>query len=120
MRPDETTEAIAEEFFTASLIAPGEYPAVIAALEQGLKGDKEHAARFDSLRLLDGVERVRAYQSIFCTAEQEPRKNIVSKGIRDRNPLLFQRLLAEQERVCGLIARRRAVETRERTAAPIA
>ena len=32
-------------------------------------------------------------------------------------PRLFQRLLAEQERVCALIARRRAVETRERTAA---
>ncbi|MEA2873417.1 MAG: ATP-dependent helicase/nuclease subunit [Hyphomicrobiales bacterium] len=117
VRPDETTDAIAEEFFSASLIAPSEYPPVIATLEQGLKGDKEHAARFDSLRLLDGVERVRAYQSIFCTAELEPRKNIVSKGIRDRNPSLFQRLLAEQERVCGLIARRRAVETRERTAA---
>src|SRR4029434_650897 len=89
----------------------------IAALEQGLKGDKEHAARFDSLRLLDGAERVWAYQSIFCTAELEPRKNIVSKGIREKNPSLFQRLMSEQERVCALIARRRAVGTRERTAA---
>src|SRR5215213_428775 len=115
--PDETSEAIAQEFFSASLIATSEYPAVIAALEQGLKGDKEHAARFNSLQLLDGSERIKAYQSIFCTAELEPRKNIVSKGIRERNPPLFQRLLAEQERVCALIARRRAVETRERTAA---
>ncbi len=64
-----------------------------------------------------GASSVRAYQSIFCTAELEPRKNIVSKGIREKNPGLFQRLLAEQERVCALIARRRAVETRERTAA---
>ena len=110
-------DAIAAEFFADSLIAASEYPAVIAALEQGLKGDKEHAARFDSLRLLDGGERIKAYQSIFCTAELEPRKNIVSKGIRENEPALFQRLLAEQERVCALIARRRAVETRERTAA---
>lgn len=117
VRPDETSEAIAEEFFSASPIAASEHPAVIAALEQGLKGDKEHAARFGSLRLLDGGERVKAYQSIFCTAELEPRKNIVSKGLREKNPALLQRLLAEQERVCGLIARRRAVETRERTAA---
>ncbi|TMJ02242.1 MAG: double-strand break repair helicase AddA [Alphaproteobacteria bacterium] len=117
VRPDETLDAIAEEFFSASLIAANEYPAVAAALEQGLKGDKEHAARFDSLRLLAGTERIKAYQSIFCTAELEPRKNIVSKGIRDRNPSLFQRLLAEQERVCALIARRRAIEVRERTAA---
>jgi ATP-dependent helicase/nuclease subunit A len=117
VRPEETSDAIAEQFFSASLIAASEYPAVIAALEQGLKGDKEHAARFDSLRLLDESSRIKAYQSIFCTAELEPRKNIVSKGIREDNPSLFQRLLAEQERVCALIARRRAVETRERTAA---
>jgi ATP-dependent helicase/nuclease subunit A len=115
--PDETSETVAAEFFRNSLIAESEYPSVIAALEQGLKGDKEHAARFDSLRLLDGSERIKAYQSIFCTAELEPRKNIVSRGIREKNPPLFQRLMSEQERVCALIARRRAVETRERTAA---
>ena len=117
VRADETSETIAQDFFSGSLIGTDEYPAVIAALEQGLKGDKEHAARFDALRLLGGSERIKVYQSIFCTAELEPRKNIVSKGIRENNAPLFQRLLAEQERVCGLIARRRAVETRERTAA---
>jgi ATP-dependent helicase/nuclease subunit A len=115
--PKETSEAIAAEFFANALIAESEHPSVIAALEQGLKGDKEHAARFDSLRLLDGSERIKAYQSIFCTAELEPRKNIVSKGIREKNASLFQRLMSEQERVCALIARRRAVETRDRTAA---
>jgi ATP-dependent helicase/nuclease subunit A len=117
--PAETSERIAAEFFADSLIAPGEYPAVIAALEQGSKGDKEHAARFDSLRLLEGGDRIRAYQSIFCTAELEPRKNIVTRAIRDNQPALLQRLQSEQERVCALIARRRAVETRERTAALI-
>jgi ATP-dependent helicase/nuclease subunit A len=115
--PAETSESIAAAFFADSLIAPGEYPDVIAALEQGSKGDKEHAARFDSLRLLEGADRIRAYQSVFCTAELEPRKNIVTKAIRDNHPSLFQRLQSEQERVCSLIARRRAVETRERTAA---
>jgi ATP-dependent helicase/nuclease subunit A len=117
--PAETSENIAAEFFADSLIAASEYPAVIAALEQGSKGDKEHAARFDSLRLLDGNDRIRAYQSIFCTAELEPRKNIVTRAIRDHHAALFQRLQSEQERVCALIARRRAVETRERTAALI-
>src|SRR4051812_43507573 len=116
VRPEETSDAIAEEFFSASLIAASEHPAVIAALVQGLDGDKKHATRFDTLRLLEGADRIKAYQSIFCTAELEPRKNIVSKGIRERNPPLSRRLLAEQERVCALIARRRAVETRDRTA----
>jgi ATP-dependent helicase/nuclease subunit A len=117
VRPEDTMEAIAQEVFSGSLIAPDEYPAVIAALEQGQKGDKEHAARFDSLRLLQGSERIKVYNSVFCTADLEPRKNIVTKAIRERHPSLFQRLLAEQERVCALIVRRRAVEARERTAA---
>ena len=115
--PYDTSEIIAAEFFEKPLITPGEYPAVIAALEQGSDGDKRHAARFDSLRLLEDNDRTRAYQSIFCTAELEPRKNIVTKAIRDKHPALFQRLMAEQERVCALIERRRAVETRERTGA---
>ena len=114
--PGETSESIAAEFFTGSLIAENEYPAVIAALEQGLKGDKEHAARFDSLRLLDSSERIRVYQSVFCTAELEPRKNILSKGIREKNPSLFQRLMAEQERV--LRADRSAAARSRRASAP--
>jgi ATP-dependent helicase/nuclease subunit A len=117
--PDESSAAITAAFFSESLIEPGEYHDVIAALEQGSKGDKEHAARFDSLRLLQGSERIKVYQSVFCTADLEPRKNIVTKAIRENHPALFQRLLAEQERVCGLITRRRAVEMRERTAALI-
>src|SRR5262245_4334917 len=77
--PADSSEAIAVEFFSGSPIAAHEYPNVIVVLDQGLKGDKEHAARFDSLRLLDGNDRIRAYQSIFCTAELEPRKNIVTR-----------------------------------------
>jgi ATP-dependent helicase/nuclease subunit A len=114
---DETADSIAEEFFADSPIAAPEYPAVMAALEQGSKSDKEHAARFGSLAALAGGERIKAYQAIFCTADLEPRKNIVTRTIRDNHPGLFQRLLAEQERVCALIARRRAVDTRERTSA---
>jgi ATP-dependent helicase/nuclease subunit A len=117
--PNDSSDIIAAEFFGKSLIAASEYPAVIAALEQGSKGDKEHAARFDLLRLLDGNDRIRAYQSVFCTTELEPRKNVVTRAIRDNHPALFQRLMAEQERVCALIQRRRAVETRDRTGALI-
>jgi ATP-dependent helicase/nuclease subunit A len=115
--PGESSETIARELFAASLIAESEHSAVMAALEQGSKTDKEHAARFAALATLTGTERVATYQSIFCNAELEPRKNIVTRAIRDNHPGLFQRLLAEQERVCALIARRRAVETCERTAA---
>ena len=60
-----TSEAIAAEFFSESLFRASEYPAVIEALERGSKTDKEHAARFDSIRLMQGSERIRAYLSVF-------------------------------------------------------
>jgi ATP-dependent helicase/nuclease subunit A len=115
--PHETSETIAAELFSSSLIAASEHGAVAAALSEGAKTDKDQSARFRSLPALIESDRLDAYLSIFCTAELEPRKNIVTKTVRDNHPGLFQRLLAEQERVCGLITRRRAVATRERTAA---
>jgi ATP-dependent helicase/nuclease subunit A len=115
--PGETTESVEAEFFTGSLIAATEWPAVAAALAEGSKADAEHAARFHQVGQRAGADRLKTYLSIFCTAELAPRKNIVTKAIRERHPALFQRLLAEQERVCGLLGRRRAVVTRDRTGA---
>src|SRR5262249_7254486 len=60
---------------------------------------------------------VEAYVDIFCTAERQPRKRVVTRLIASREPDLAQRLVAEQERVCALLVRRRAVATRDRTAA---
>ncbi|MEA2937648.1 MAG: ATP-dependent helicase/nuclease subunit, partial [Alphaproteobacteria bacterium] len=113
----ESIATIEAEFFSGSLIAASEWPAVAAALAEGLKTDAEHAACFERLPTLAGGDRLNAYLSIFCTAELAPRKNLATQTIRDNHPALFQRLLAEQERVCALLARKRAIVTRDRTAA---
>jgi ATP-dependent helicase/nuclease subunit A len=115
--PTDTPESVEREFFTSSLISAGEWPAVAAALAEGAKTDSDHAARFTELARLADEDRLKTYLSIFCTAELAPRKNMVTKAIRDNHPALFQRLLSEQERVCALLNRRRAVLVRDRTAA---
>jgi ATP-dependent helicase/nuclease subunit A len=117
--PDETSETIEAKFFAGSLIAPTEWRAVADALAEGLKSDVGHAERFSKLDTLVGADRLDTYLSVFCTAELAPRKNLVTKAIRDKHPSLFQRLLTEQERVCGLLDRRRAVHARDRTGALI-
>jgi ATP-dependent helicase/nuclease subunit A len=117
--PDDTGERVATDFFAASLIAESEWPSVIDALAQGSKTDTQQGALLASLTGLAGSERLNGYLKIFCTAELAPRKNVVTKAIRDHHPALFQRLMAEQERVCALLTRRRAVEARDRTAALI-
>jgi ATP-dependent helicase/nuclease subunit A len=115
--PAETADCIANEFFDKSLIAESEYPAVIAALRQGSKIDNDAAGLLHSLAGLHQDDRLRTYLSIFCTADLKPRARVATNAIRDNHRIWFDRLKNEQDRVCALLARRRAVETRERTAA---
>jgi ATP-dependent helicase/nuclease subunit A len=119
LRDGETTQTIAATFFSDALIAATEWPAVRAALAEGGKTDVDQSKRFGQLETLSGLERLKMYWSIFCTAKGEPRKDIVTKPVRDRHSALAERLRAEQERVLALLVRWRAAMTRDRTAALI-
>jgi ATP-dependent helicase/nuclease subunit A len=110
----DTRDKVEAAFFDESLIAPSEWPAVAAALAEGSKSDSEQGQRFAALGSLRSVND---YLHIFCTSELSPRKNIVTKTIEKKHSSLFQRLLSEQERVCALLNRRRAVICRDRSAA---
>jgi ATP-dependent helicase/nuclease subunit A len=115
--PGETTSTVEARFFAESLILATEWPAIGGALADGTKSDIEQSNHFGQLATLSDSERRKKYCSIFCTQKGEPRKTIVTKAIKDRHPALAERLLAEQQRVCGLLARWRAAMTRDRTAA---
>jgi ATP-dependent helicase/nuclease subunit A len=117
LRVGETTQSIEAMFFTEALIAAAQWPAVSAALAQGGKNDIEQSRRFAQLETLSGGERLRTYLSIFCNQKGEPRQGVVGKPMQARHPGLAERLRVEQERVCALLARRRAAVTRDRTAA---
>jgi ATP-dependent helicase/nuclease subunit A len=116
LEPGETRDSIEAEFFTQSLIAPDEWPAVAAALEQGIKSDRDQARRFRQLAALPRSDRVDVYLEIFCTAnERTARRSIVTQAIKDKG--LVERLTAEQAHVCALLERLRAVICRDRSAA---
>ena len=111
---DDATK-IEAEYFSGSLIAPSQWAALAKALGQGNKTDIEQARRFADLAALPDAERVASYLQIFCTGEGTPRKSIVTKAIKDT--ALVERLCREQERICALLERRRAVACRDRSAA---
>ena len=114
--PSATREAIETELFAGSSIAPQEWAALAAALAQGGKTDAEQARRFGRLASLSPFDCAETYLDIFCTSdERSPRKSIVTKAIKDA--CLVERLYAEQQRICGLLNRQRAVACRDRTAA---
>ena len=115
--PAETLESVEDDFFAASLIPMQEWPLLIEVLESGLSSDKKHVAALHAARAASGRERVDEYLKIFCTTELAPRKNLVTKSIAQNHPEWLDRLQAEQDRVCRLLARERALAARERTRA---
>jgi ATP-dependent helicase/nuclease subunit A len=114
--PSDSLDKIEAEYFSGAIIAPGEWPAIAEALAQGGKNDCEQADRFASLATLSGGERVETYLDIFLTSTgRTPRKSIASKAVGDA--ALVERLCAEQQRVCALLERYRAVACRGRSEA---
>jgi ATP-dependent helicase/nuclease subunit A len=117
IKADDTIESIERALFEQSLIAPVEWPALIAILSKGTKTDREQADRLTVLRTTTGGERFAALLSVFCTAEGNAKASIATRSVRDRSPDLCARFAAEQKRVCALLDRRRAVIARTRTGA---
>jgi ATP-dependent helicase/nuclease subunit A len=114
---DDSNQRIDRVLFDESLIPQSERPALIAILAQGSKTDREQAERLERLHTTADAERLAALLAVFCTADGTPKVSIVTKRLRDAHPVLCGYFLAEQERVCRLLERRRAVVTRDRTAA---
>ncbi len=116
---NETRETLEAEFFSHSLIPAADWPLLIEVLEGGSKSDANHVAALQAAQASAGRERIDNYLKVFCTTELAPRKNIVTKKLADQHPDWLARLMAEQERVCALLARERSLAARDRTAALI-
>jgi len=114
---DDSLEQVEQDFFSASLIPEGEWSALIEILSKGAKSDKNNIDALAAARAASGRDRIDHYLRVFCTAELSPRKSLLTRALADRYPEWLERLLAEQERICALIERERALNARERTRA---
>ena len=109
------------EFFSGAIIPPAEWPQIAAILAQGSESDRKQQGWLVSAQASIGSRtRSTAYLcDILHGQVRTPRKNIVTKAIANGYPELFERLEAEQERVCALLERRHAIFCRDRSAALI-
>jgi ATP-dependent helicase/nuclease subunit A len=110
-------QAIEKEYLSSSIIAPAEWPALIALVAGSDKqGDRDIAALLAGARAA-GRESIESYRQIFCTRQLERRKNVLTSNIAKKNPEWAERLVKEQDRVCALVAREFALRARDRSSA---
>jgi ATP-dependent helicase/nuclease subunit A len=117
--PADSADQVALDYFAQSLIPQKQWPELIDILASGSKTDKGHADTLAAVEKMSGRERIETYLNIFCTKERSPRKSIVTKAIATDHPDWLDRLIAEQTRLCALLARERALAARDRTRALI-
>ena len=114
---DDSIEKVDAEYFSGSLIPRSEWPALMAALEQGSAADKKHRDAIAAAHAAVGRPQIDAYLQVFCKADKAPRERILTKALADKHPQWAELLAAEQARVCNLVAREFALRARDRSAA---
>ena len=119
LTPGDDLQAIENEYFSASMIPQSEWPALIEIFSDGSKTDKDRADSLSNALSTSGRERVEHYLDVFCTDGRKGRASVVTKKLADANPQWAERLNAEKNRLCQLLAREFAVRARNRSAALI-
>jgi ATP-dependent helicase/nuclease subunit A len=116
--PDDTVEQVEAVMVDSPIFPAGEWGTAAAVLKQGATTDRERGENLTSAAAAaTGIARVDRYLQVFFNADETPRQRLVTKGTQTNAPTLAARLCEEQKRLVGLVARRRAVRARERTAA---
>jgi ATP-dependent helicase/nuclease subunit A len=118
LTPGDTVQAVEKEYFSDSPITEPEWQALIEVLAtSGKTSDREMIDQLTLARTATGRERVDAYRLVFCRADLQPRKNLLTKDLAKAHPQWLERLIAEQRRICDLIVREHALRARDRSAA---
>ena len=114
---DDTMDALETEYLSASEIDRAEWPALVEILSNGSSSDRKQADRLTICAQSSGRECVESYIDLFCTDARKRRDSIVTKAFETKNSAWAQRLASEQDRVCKLVAKEKALRARDRTGA---
>jgi ATP-dependent helicase/nuclease subunit A len=115
--PRDTVNEIEAEMIDGPILPPTDWPSAAEVLGRGSTSDRERAENLAAAAAAAGTTRVDRYLQVFLNADETPRQRLVTKATQTNAPALAARLCEEQKRLAGLVARRRAVRARERTAA---
>ena len=110
-------EEVEQEILDGPYLPRRRWAEIAGAIEGGSKSDGEQAARLRGAQAVTGSEQVDNYLCVFLTDEKTPRKTVITRKFSDANPSVARMFEAEAQRLPGLIEKRRAVITRDRTQA---
>jgi ATP-dependent helicase/nuclease subunit A len=110
-------EEVEREIVEGPNLPRSRWEQVADILDTGSKSDQDQAGRLREALISIGTTQVDEYLGVFLTDERAPRKSVVTKKFGDNNPAVARLFEAEGLRIGPLIEKRRAVTTRDRTAA---
>ncbi|MGZ5852946.1 MAG: double-strand break repair helicase AddA [Xanthobacteraceae bacterium] len=119
LAPGDSLAAVETEYVSGTLIPQSEWPALIDVFSTGSKTDKERADSLSAALRSAGRERLENFIDVFCTGDRRGRASVLTKKLADANPQWAERLNAEKDRVCKLLAREFALRACDRSAALI-
>ena len=119
LQAGDSIQIVEKEYFAGSPIAQGEWPALIDVFSSGSKTDRERGDSLSAALRTSGREQIESYLDIFCTGERKGRASVLTKKLADANPDWAERLNAEKDHVCRLLAREFGLRARDRSAALI-
>ncbi|HKS84840.1 MAG TPA: double-strand break repair helicase AddA [Pseudolabrys sp.] len=117
LRAGDSIQAVENEYISGSLIPRDAWPELIDVFTSGSKTDKERGQSLAAALHSTGREQIENYLDVFCTGERKGRASILTRRLADANADWAERLNAEKERVCQLLAREFALRARDRSAA---
>jgi ATP-dependent helicase/nuclease subunit A len=116
--PSDDLDVIHKEIIDGPNLPSAEWAAVAATFAEGSSNDRDQVARLaEALAASDASSRADAYLGVFFKDDGDPRKSAITGPLARKYPSLDVRLAAEKARLEALVARRRAVVCRDRTAA---
>jgi len=113
---DDSIAAVESEIVDGPSFPSSTWRPTAAVFATGSSNDRKQAERLSSAADKTGASRLDAYLAVFFVAEG-PRKSLITNALAERHPDLARRVGEEQLRLSALLDRRRAVITRDRTAA---
>ncbi|MBV9968916.1 MAG: UvrD-helicase domain-containing protein, partial [Xanthobacteraceae bacterium] len=115
--PSDDLAAIHKEIVEGPHVPSAEWAAAAAVFAAGSPRDKEQALRLGEALAASDAVRPDKYLGVFFAKEGEPRASVITRALARQHPSLDARLTEEKARLGALVARRRAVACRDRSAA---